>query len=170
MQSSNHYTSNWLSMWLGLLGWVILLIFGFLFLLLVDGIRLSSYDDDYHGWDFWSYFTLIQYLLFLSYNIRYIVKHYWPTHWKTSITLNLDEKKIERTIKGKTEILPFEHVDCIVYRAVSPIFVTYYLYWIEIGGKRKPLVAFTKEQTAQDFFERINKAGLSVVQKTSAPS
>lgn len=172
IQSILHYKSNWLSMWFGLLIWAILLVFGILFFLLANGIRLYMYDPYYYKWDFWSYFFLIQYLFFMCYSICYIVKYYWPSKWNTTVQLNLGEKELEleHTANGKTEILPFEHIDCIVYRAVSPIFVTYYLYWVEIGGKRKPLVAFIKERNAQDFFERISRAGLRVLQKTSAPS
>ncbi len=71
---------------------------------------------------------------------------------------------------GKTEILPFERIDCIVFKAVSPIFTTHYLYWAEVGTERIPMLAFSKVHESNDFFTLlIRRAGLKVEQEPSSP-
>lgn len=162
------YQSNWKSMRLGLLGWVILVIgaVGFTYLLR----RYFVYADDFDAWNFWAWFIVAQQLLFLILGIYMVWKSYLPSQWKTALILHLDEKKLDIITAGQTKTLPFEQIQCVVFKAVSPVFSTCYLYWAEVGTERIPLIAFSKVQQSNDFFDLlIRRAGLRVEQEPSSP-
>lgn len=65
------------------------------------------------------------------------------------------------------ETVPFEKIERVVYRGVSPLFTTYYLYWAEIGEERIPLIAFNRVQESNAFFELLERqAELKMVQES----
>ena len=149
---------------LGLLGWVILVIgvVGFTYLLR----RYFVYADDFDAWNFWAWFIVAQQLLFLVLGFYMVWTSYLPSQWKTTLKLHLDGKKLEIIRADKTEVLPFERINRIVFKAVSPIFSTHYLYWAEAGTERIPLIAFSEVRQSNDFFDLlIRRAGLRVEQE-----
>ncbi|MFN0214119.1 MAG: hypothetical protein ACKVT2_07670 [Saprospiraceae bacterium] len=162
------YQSNWKSLRLGLLGWVILVIgaVGFTYLLR----RYFVYANDFESWNFWAWFIIAQQMLFLVLGFYMVWKSYLPSQWKTALKLHLDEKKLEIITAEKTDVFPFERINCIVFKAVSPIFAIYYLYWAEVGQERIPLIAFSTLWQSNNFFDLlIRRAGLRVEQEPSSP-
>lgn len=166
--STLHYRSAWRSMRLGLVGWFILITgaVGLLFLFR----RFFSFADEFSSRNLSVWFLIAAHLFYLGIGLYTAIRSYLPRQWKTELTLHLDEKTLERTFGGKTETLPFGRIDRVVYQGVSPVFVTHYLYWAEIGAERIPLIAFTRERESNDFYDLLERrAGLKVVQEASMP-
>ena len=162
------YQSNWKTVRLGLLGWVILVIgiVGATFLLR----RYIVYPNDFRSWNEWAWIVVAQHLIFLTLGFYMIWQSYLPGQWKTTLKVYLDEKKLEITTAGQVKTLPFEQIQCVVFKAASPIFTTYYLYWAEFGAERIPLIAFSEVRHSNDFFDLlIRRAGIRVNQEPSSP-
>ncbi|MBC7775770.1 MAG: hypothetical protein H7246_10060 [Phycisphaerae bacterium] len=163
--------SNWRAMRLGMLGWVILGAATFGLLYLYSSIRGGGFDDYFRDWHNWAYVIIAAKLIHWGLNWwRYGIEPYAPNRWKNEVRLYLDKKEIEIIAGGKSRMLPFEHINRVIYQGSSPIFTTYYLYWVETKGKQTPLLAFTNEQESNKFYDIMERqARLTVVQKPSSP-
>lgn len=162
------FQSNWKTVRLGMLGWVIFVIgvVGFTYLIR----RYVVYQNDFRTWNEWAWMVVAQHLVFLALGFYMIWQSYLPGRWKTTLKVYLDDKKLEIITAGQTETLPFERIQCVVFKAASPIFTTYYLYWAEVRTGRIPLIAFSEVRHSNDFFDLlIRRAGLRVEQEPSSP-
>lgn len=156
--------SNWLAMSVGFIGWLILLvcIIGLLFLL----HRYLRFPEDFEERGIWMYMLIALYALLFGIGFYRIYDRYFPRRWMTEVTVNLEEKNLVITSQGKTRVLPFSQISKGIYQGASPIFTTHYMYWVESGGERIPLVSFTSEQVSFAFYNMLERrAGLKMEQE-----
>jgi len=159
--------SNWKAMRIGFLGWLILSAgaVGLYYLWFLVRTSTSRFDE----WRYLQYVVFIGLLLYLAYEGWGALKRYLPSRWKTIVKLYLDKKEIVIIVDGKSSTLPFADINRVIYQGSSPIFTTYYFYWVETAEKQIPLLAFTNEQESNKFYDTLERqARLTVVQKPSS--
>lgn len=159
-----HVRSNWLAMTLGFFGWLILLVCSIGLLYLSN--RYLRFREDFEERGIWMYMLIALYALMFGSGFYFIFDKYFPRQWMTEATVNLDEKTIAITSRGKTRVLPFSRISKGIYQGASPIFTTHYMYWVVVEGERIPLVSFTNEPVSFAFYNMLERrAGLKMEQE-----
>ena len=171
--SPRHFRSTARYLYLGMLGWILLIALIMGGLTLMYRLRFGLHLD-FSSWTAsqWFFFPVVILFILVLTSVFLLerIKSYWPSQWNTELTIRLDERKIERHGGGKTEILPFDDIRRVVYQGVSPIFTTAYLYWVDIGARRTTLIAFSREAESNEFYDFLEReAKIRVEQLASAP-
>jgi len=152
----------------GFVGWVILLVCSIVFLFFLH--RYLRFPEDFEERNVWSYVLVAVYALLFGSGFYVTYDKYFPRQWMTEVIVNLEEKNIAITSRGKTRVLPFSRIEKGIYQGASPIFTNHYMYWVEVEDERIPLVSFTKERVSFEFYEVLERrAGLKMEQEPSNP-
>jgi hypothetical protein len=152
----------------GFAGWVMLLVFSVgLYFIFNRDLR---YAEDFEEMNGWAYTLVTIVTLLFSGGLYLIYTKYFPRQWMTEVMVNLDEKTITITLRGKMRVLPFYQIKKGIYQGASPIFTTHYMYWLDVNGERIPLVTFSKERESFEFYEVLERrVGLKMEQEPSYP-
>ena len=156
--------SNWLAMCAGFIGWVILLICSIGLYYLLN--RYLRFYDDFNERGMWMYLLVAVHALLFGSGLYFIYDKYFPRQWMTEAVVNLEEKCLTVSCRGKERVLPFSRISRGIYQGVSPVFTTHYMYWVESEGERIPLVSFTNERVSFTFYDVLERrAGLMMEQE-----
>jgi hypothetical protein len=160
--------SNWLPLCVGFAGWVMLLVFSVGLYFIFN--RYLRYSEDFEEMNAWAYMLVAVVALLFCSGFYVIYNKYFPRQWMTEVMVNLEEKTISITLRGKMRVLPFYQIKKGIYQGASPIFTTHYMYWLDVNGERIPLVIFSKERESFEFYEVLERrVGLKMEQELSNP-
>ena len=156
--------SNWLAMCVGSVGWVIMLIFSLGMYVLFH--RYVRFPDDFREIGIRTLPFIAGYLFILGGGLYFIYKKYFPAQWMTETTINLEDKTITIDSRQGTTVFPFSRIRKVIFQGATPIFITNYLFWVEVEKDRIPLVSFSSDPASNDFYFMLERrAGLKMVQE-----
>jgi len=156
--------SNWLALCAGSVGWVIMLIFSLGMTVLFH--RYVRFPEDFREIGIRTLPFIASYLFILGSGLYFIYKRYFPSQWMTEAAINLEDNTITINSRQGTTVLPFSRISKVIFQGASPIFITNYLFWVEVENDRIPMVSFSSDPASNDFYFMLERrARLKMVQE-----